>query len=132
MVPQVSRRLRRICSQFIKYLSVGGISNVLAYILYVIFTLLGVPPVASMTVVYIVAGGMSFVANKTWTFKSDARTGGTLAKYIVAQLLGYFTNLLLLTGLHYGLGMPHYFAQLVCIGLVAIALFLLSRYYVFI
>jgi putative flippase GtrA len=113
-------------------MSVGGISNALAYILYVVITLFGVAPVVSMTVIYIVAGGLTFIANKTWTFKSGARTGGTLAKYIVAQLLGYFTNRLLLAGLHYCLGVPHYFAQLLGMGLVAIELFLLSRYYVFI
>jgi putative flippase GtrA len=132
MASQAIMRSQRICNQFMKYLSVGGISNALAYFLYIIITLLGIPSVTSMTIVYVVAGGLSFVVNKSWTFRSGARTGSTLAKYIVAQLLGYLTNLLLLAGLHYGLGMPHYFAQLVGIGLVAIELFLLSRYYVFI
>ena len=124
-------RLREIVRQFMKYLSVGGISNLLAYVVYISIVLLGFGPIASMTVVYVVAGSFSFVANKAWTFQSQVRTGSALVKYIVALVVGYVTNLALLSGLHYGLGLPHEIAQLVGIGVVAIELFLLSRYFVF-
>ena len=125
------QRLRKIVRQFIKYLSVGGISNLLAFVVYLGIVLLGFGPIASMTVVYVVAGSFSFVANKAWTFQSNASTGSAIAKYIFALVVGYMTNLALLSGLHYGLGLPHQIAQLVGIGVVAIELFLLSRYFVF-
>ncbi len=124
-------RLRKLVKQLIKYLSVGGISNLLAYVVYISIVLLGFGPIVSMTVVYVVAGSFSFVANKVWTFQSQVRSGSALAKYIVALVVGYMTNLALLSGLHYGLGLPHQIAQLVGIGVVAIELFLLSRYFVF-
>ena len=39
-----SNNKSQIFRQFIKYLSVGGIANFLAYILYVVVVLLGVNP----------------------------------------------------------------------------------------
>ena len=117
--------------QLLKYLSVGGISNGLAYGFYVIIAMLGVRPVVAMTMVYIVASGFSFAVNKSWTFESDSSLWSALVKYVAIQFLGFVTNLALLTGLHYGLGLPHYLAQLVGMGFVAIELFLLNRYYVF-
>lgn len=84
-----------------------------------------------MTAVYVVAGGISFKANKRWTFRSDAYPGNELVRYAVAQFIGWGTNFVLLSGLHYGLGLPHWFAQIVGVAFVAIELFLLSRYYVF-
>lgn len=74
---------------------------------------------------------MTFAANKLWTFKSDALLSRTLLKYIAIQFFGYATNLVLLTGLHYVMGVPHHLAQLLSIAIVAIELFALSRYYVF-
>jgi putative flippase GtrA len=127
----VVSRPRPSYRQFLKYLAVGGLSNGLAYGIYVAMNWLGVGPLISMTAVYVVASGMSFTANKVWTFKSDAHLGNSLAKYIAVQIIGYITNLVLLTVLHYGFGMPHYLAQLVGITIVAIELFVLSRYYVF-
>ena len=123
---------RKTFTQFVKYLAVGIISNILAYIIYLAITLSGCNPIVSMTAVYTIAGGISFVANKTWTFKSDTCNGSAITKYIGTQLLGYGSNLLLLTILHYTLKIPHYLAQLLGISLVAIELFFLNRYYVFV
>lgn len=117
--------------QFARYLSVGLLSNGLAYAMYLVIVLLGGHPVASMSIVYMVASGLAFQANKIWTFRSVVRLDRALLRYILVQVLGYLTNLALLSGLHHGLGVPHYIAQLIGIGIVAVELFILSRYYVF-
>ena len=117
--------------QIFKYVSVGCAANGLAYGLYILITLFGVNPVWSMTAVYLGASSASYLANKEWTFKSDADPAASLIKYSIIQLIRYFTNLVLLVGLHYGFGVPYYLAQLIGIGFVAIELFVLSRNYVF-
>ena len=85
-----------------------------------------------MTAVYLSASSTSFAANKVWTFKSDTHLGVSLGKYVIVQILGYITNLVVLTALHYGLGVPHSLAQLIGMAFVAIALFTLTRNFVFV
>lgn len=123
--------LRALLKQFAKYLAVGGLSNGLAYGLYIAATLVGVNPIASMSIVYILASVTTFAANRGWTFQSDASLGRSAPRYIVSQVAGYGTNLLVLSLLYLVLGVPHPAAQLIGICLVAVELFLLNRYYVF-
>ena len=123
--------LRLASKQFAKYLVVGGLSNSLAYGLYIAITLVGVSPIASMSMVYVVASVTAFTANRGWTFQSDTSLSRSALRYIISQMLGYGTNLILLYSLYYMLGVPHQTAQLIGIGVVAVELFLLNRYYVF-
>jgi putative flippase GtrA len=123
--------LRLASKQFAKYLVVGGLSNSLAYGLYIAITLVGVSPIAGMSMVYVVASVTAFTANRGWTFQSSASLSGSALRYILSQMLGYGTNLILLFSLYYMLGVPHQVAQLIGIGVVAVELFLLNRYYVF-
>lgn len=122
---------RSICSQFARYLSVGLLANGLAYAIYVVIAQLGAHPVASMTMVYLLASALAFQANKAWTFRSFVRFDRVFLRYVLVQFLGYLTNLLLLVGLHYGCGIPHHISQLLGMAIVAVELFLMSRYYVF-
>jgi putative flippase GtrA len=123
--------LRLVTKQFARYLLVGGLSNSLAYGLYILITLVGVSPIVGMSIVYVAAGFTSFTANRGWTFQSDASLGGSAFRYIISQTLGYGTNLVILSWLYHVLDVPHQAAQLVGIGVVALELFLLNRYYVF-
>lgn len=123
--------LRLVTKQFAKYLLVGGLSNSLAYGLYILITLVGVSPIVGMSIVYVAASVTSFTANRGWTFQSDASLSGSALRYIISQTLGYGTNLVILSWLYYMLGVPHQAAQLVGIWVVAVELFLLNRYYVF-
>jgi putative flippase GtrA len=123
--------LSLVSKQFAKYLAVGGFSNGLAYALYIAITLVDVSPIAGMSVVYIVASVIAFAANRAWTFQSGASLSRSALRYTLSQMLGYGTNLILLSWLYYLLGVPHQVAQLIGMGVVAVELFLLNRYYVF-
>lgn len=123
--------LRLVTKQFAKYLLVGGLSNSLAYGLYILITLVGVSPIVGMSIVYVSASVTSFTANRGWTFQSDTSLSGSALRYAISQTLGYGTNLVILSWLYYVLDVPHQAAQLVGIGVVAVELFLLNRYYVF-
>lgn len=118
--------------QFVKYLMVGGLANGSAYVLYLGFVFMGAGPYLSMTIVYLAASIIAFSMNRKWTFASDVSIRRATGRYVIIQGIGYLTNLILLVGLHHALGVPHYLAQLTGIILVAIELFLLNRYYVFI
>jgi putative flippase GtrA len=117
--------------QFLRYLCVGVLSNGIAYGVYIVITQFGLAPVTGMSITYLIAAMASFAANKGWTFRSSARISRSALRYILCQLLGYGTNLIFLSWLYFVLGVPHQVAQLVGIGLVAVELFLLNRYYVF-
>lgn len=117
--------------QFLKYLCVGGFTNAIAFGTYIVFVQFGFSPVVAMSTTYLIAALASFAANKGWTFRSDASISRSALKYILSQILGYGTNLVLLSWLYYMIGVPHQTAQLIGIGVVAVELFLLNRYYVF-
>lgn len=120
-----------LARQFLKYLSVGCVSNVAAYCFYLIIVAIGFAPLVSMTLVYVFACFGSFFVNKSWTFKSTRRLRAPLLKFVVVQLIGYATSFVLLLVLHHQLGIHHYVVQLIGMLIVAIELFLLCRYYVF-
>lgn len=84
-----------------------------------------------MTLVYIIASVIAFTANRSWTFRSRKSFNTSALKYALCQIIGYTTNLVILSWLYYTLGVPHQAAQLVGMAVVAIELFLLNRYYVF-
>ena len=111
--------------QFAKYLVVGGLANLLAYIVYILITFAGASPIVGMSVVYLSASLTSFAVNRGWTFRSERSLRVSVSKYLLAQLLGYGTNLFILYLLYYILDIPHQTAQLIGIAVVAVQLFLL-------
>lgn len=124
-------QVHNLLRQLIKYLSVGGISNLFAYIIYAGLTAFGVNPISSMSIVYVAASVMAYFANRKWTFRSDVDVGKSVPRYIAIQFVGYLTNLLILSTLCYRLGISHYLAQILGMIVVAVELFFLSKYYVF-
>ncbi|WP_216907209.1 GtrA family protein [Synechococcus sp. CCY 0621] len=119
-------------SQLFKYLLVGVTSNGAAYGFYLLITSFGLSPVLGMSIVYVMAAGINYFLNRSWTFSSNAPVRRSLFRYVVVQCVGYATNLVLLAVLHYALGVPHYLAQLAGVTIVAGELFLLSRFFVFV
>jgi putative flippase GtrA len=123
--------LRPLSRQIAKYLMVGAFTNSLAYGFYILLTSAGTGPITGMSIVFILASASTFTANRNWTFKSETSLSRSGIRFILCQILGYATNLILLMWLYYGLEIPHQAAQIMSIGIVAIVLFLLNRYFVF-
>lgn len=123
--------MRELFFQVFRYSLVGFFSNIVAYGMYLVIVFLGVNPFLSMTLVYVLACTIAFVGNRGWTFRSSVSLRKSSRRYVLAQLIGYLTNLLLFSVLYLILGAPHQFAQLFGIVIVAIELFLLNRYFVF-
>lgn len=122
---------RQAIQQLYRYLMVGAGSNAVGYGIYLLITWLGVAAIQGMTLVYLCACSASFIGNKRWTFEDRTRNRMLLPRFAYMQIVGYFTNLFLLLVLYRHFGLPHQCVQLLAMVVVAIELFLLSKYYVF-
>jgi len=123
--------MQLIVFQFGKYLVIGLVSNLSAYLAYLGLVYIGLAPLFGISIIYLISGSLSFILNKQWTFQSNSAFTKTARRYLYIQCLGFISNLAIFSFLHYFLALPHYISQFFGIGFVAIELFLLSRYYVF-
>lgn len=110
---------------------VGVASNALGYLAYLFLTSTRIGSIQAMSYVYFSSCLVSFLGNKNWTFGDSSQTRKILPRYIFIQVLGYLTNLLLLMVFYRLLGFPHQWVQFFAISVVAIELFILSKYYAF-
>lgn len=126
--PIISRKTSR---QLISYVLIGLLSNGLGYGFYLILTSHGLPPRLTVTALYAVSACIGFFANRKVTFRHQGGIGKAGIRYIVTQFSGYILNIALLTVFYDWLGFPHQFVQAAAIFVVAIFLFIVSRFFVF-
>lgn len=117
--------------QFVIYAFIGLLSNLLGYMLYYLLTYLFYAPKSIMTILYIFGALVGFFANRRFTFKNDGSIGSFGFRYLLAQLSGYILNLSLLFIFVDIFNIKHQIVQAIAILVVAIFLFLLSKYFVF-
>ena len=117
--------------QLIRYGSVGLVSNLIIYLLYVFITHVGIEPKISMTLVYILGVFIGFIANRNWTFAHQGSPIPTALRYAMGHLLGYLLNFLILFTFVDHLGYAHEKVQAIAIIVVAGFLFFIFKYYVF-
>lgn len=118
--------------QFVRFATVGVISNALLYMAYLLLTLfLGLEHKLAMTLVYVAGVILSFVVNRSWSFGHSGVAHAAFVRYVVANVIGYLLNLALLMLAVDRLNLPHEGVQAVAIVLVAVCTFLLHRYWVF-
>ena len=117
--------------QFFYYGSIGLLTNLSSYGLYLLMTHLGVSPKQSMSVMYILSVIFSFFANRKFTFQHDGHIGKSSVRFFLVYLFGYLLNLLMLVVLVDWMDFPHQIVQAIAIIVVAVFLFALSKVYVF-
>jgi putative flippase GtrA len=118
-------------AQLVTYGFVGVVSNGVAYLTYLAITYVGVPPLAAMTTVYLVAATTAFLGNRQLTFRDDGPIAGAATRYAVAHTVGYTLNATILTVFVHGLGHPHQVVYAVAIVVVACYLYVASAHFVF-
>ena len=106
-------------------------ANLALYLSYLLLTYAGVGHKTAMTGLYILGTIITFIANKSWTFKHRDSGASSFMRYIIAYFSGYMTNLLGLYFLVDILLYRHEIVQLIMIFVVAIQLFMLQRLWVF-
>jgi putative flippase GtrA len=84
-----------------------------------------------MTLLYVMGATASFLANRRFTFRHRGQIGAAGARYLLAQLSGYLLNLLMLFLFVDWLGFAHQHVQALAILVIALYLFVLSRFFVF-
>ena len=117
--------------QLFRYAVIGLLTNFLGYALYLLLTYLWNFPKGTMTVLYSAGALIGFFANRRFTFCHDGSIGMAGLRYLFSQLLGYLLNLSLLVLFVDWLGFAHQLVQAIAIIVVAIFLFVLSRFFVF-
>lgn len=124
-------RWGRFSRQLTRYAFVGLASNLAGYLVYLLLTYLGTTPKLTMTALYAAGATIGFFGNRTLTFE---HRGGVLSagfRYLLAHVLGYLLNLVILVVFVDSLGYPHQAVQAVAIFVVAAMLFVLFKAFVF-
>jgi len=132
MILESFRSWKKDLRQISSYALIGVLSNLAGYVLYLLLTYSIGTPKLTMTALYSVAALISFFANRRFTFQHNGRIGVTGVRYLLAQLFGYFLNLLLLFLFVDCLGFAHQYIQAIAVFVVAIFLFILLRVFVFV
>lgn len=117
--------------QFFSYALIGVLANILGYAIYLILTYLWDTPKLTMTVLYFGGASISFLANRRFTFRHDSGIGVTGIRYLLAHVVGYLLNLIILLLFVDWFDFPHQIVQAIAIVVVAIFLFIVLRVFVF-
>ena len=117
--------------QLFKYGVIGIISNTTGYLLYLIATNFGLPPILTMTLLYVVGATIGFFGNRQITFSYTGNFFRSGIRYTLVHLTGYFINLALLIEFVDRLGYPHQLVQAIALFVVAAFLFIMFKLYVF-
>jgi len=117
--------------QFIRYVTVGVLSNGVLFAAYVLLTTVGIGPKLAMTLLYALGVIQTFFFNKRWSFRHGGTDGPAFVRYCASYVIGYGLNLAALWVLVDRLGYAHQIVQGIVILVLAVMLFLLQKSWVF-
>lgn len=122
--------------QIIKFLIAGGLVNLLGiFLLYVFTNVLGIWYLISSSLAITISFSVSFILQKFWTFEDKTRQFNLLARqlflYGLVFVVDFIVNALLMYGLVGRLGLWYLLAQLITSGLIAIANFVIYKFFIF-
>ncbi|MBB1127106.1 GtrA family protein [Thiospirillum jenense] len=118
--------------QFSRYAIVGIISNAIGYLLYLLLTSVGIGHKLAMTLLYVIGVLQTFYFNRNWSFKHQGESRSAFLRYLVSYALGYLLNLSVLYIAVDLFGLSHQIVQGGMIVTLALMLFLLQKYWVFV
>lgn len=117
--------------QLIKYGIIGISTNTAGYLLYLVATHIGITPILSMTLLYLLGATIGFIGNRRLTFAYTGSILGSGTRYTLVHLAGYALNLGILVLFVDLLGYPHQIVQAIAIFTVAAFLFIMFKVFVF-
>lgn len=117
--------------QVLRFALVGLGSNLLLFGAYLLLTAVGVRYLAAVVVSYALGILMSFVSNKSWTFRYRGAGRKAFARYLAVYLCGLGLNLLVLYVLVERFALPHPLCQGVLVLVFAATFFLLQKFWIF-
>lgn len=111
-----------------RFLLAGASNNLAMYGLFVLLTLAGVAAIPAATITYALGMVIGFVAHRRYTF---GHRGPAIVRFVLANVAGYALNVALLHALVSQLGWQAIPAQLLAVAVVAAALFVAMKLWVF-
>jgi len=123
--------LGKSVGQLARYGLVGVTSNLMGYLVYLLLTSLGVQPIMTMTLLYVVGATIGFVGNRLWVFSHRGAAIASGVRYCGVHLFGYLINFIILFVFVTHLGYPHQWVQAMAMIVVAGFLFIVHKYFVF-
>lgn len=123
--------VRALSASFLRFAAVGVLANVGLYLGYLALTRAGLGHKVAMTLVFVVGTLATFVANRSWSFRSRAPAAGALARYAATYVAAYVVNLAALVMLVDRMGWRHELVQGAMVLVVAMLTFVAQRYWVF-
>jgi len=117
--------------QSYRFVVVGGVSNAVLYLCYLLVTWLGLAPPVAVSVMFILGALQTFLINKSWTFSIQGQNRAYLIRYISLYGVAYLFNLLILHVFVGWMALNHRFVQAVAIIVIGTLLFFIQRNWVF-
>lgn len=116
--------------RWVRFGIVGVAATLTYFVLALLFEHWDVPVFVGNTLSYVFGFGVSYTGHRSWTFQSTASHGSALPKFLATQTFGLGLNtaiiwVLMRSGLPYILSMP------VAIVTVPVAVYLISKFWVF-
>jgi len=120
-----------LLGQGLRFGIVGVFSNIVLYAFYLTAKQIGVGHKTAMTVLFSLGFLHTFYFNRRWTFASDSLFWVALRKYLLIYSGAWLANFFALMVLVDQLSFAHEIVQGVAVVVLAIALFLLQKFWVF-
>ena len=117
--------------EFIRYAAVGATANGFGFLLFVLFTTLGISPVMTISIFYPIHIGLAFYLNKKWSFKHKGRISATAVRYLIAYIGCYVLNVAELKYFNGYWGFSHVLVQAVATVVNVPLIFVTQKFWVF-
>ena len=124
-------KLTKLLKSLFRYSVVGILNNSWGYFLYLFVTWLGMDPRLAVSMLYPVAAVSAYFAHAKYSFNYQMGQTSAKFRFIIAQIIGYLVNVIMLSVLVERFGYPHQMVQAAAIFVIAGVLFILFRIYVF-
>jgi putative flippase GtrA len=87
-------KIRSIALQFTRFLVTGVFNTAVGLgVIWFCWRVIGLPPVVANAIGYCVGLCVSFLINRTWTFRSDRSTKSALPRFLAVFVVSYLANL---------------------------------------
>jgi putative flippase GtrA len=122
-----------LMKHFIKYLSIGGLSTLIQFLLLALLVEFKIAPVVVASAAsYFLSSIFNYLANYHFTFESDSSHFHTLPKFAVAVAIGLTVNTLLYACFLKIIGHEHYLiAQCLATGITLFVNYLVNKLWVY-
>ena len=121
----------RIDYQIIRYGITGILLNLLTYSFYLGLTWLWLTPRQAITLLYPIGILLSYLSHRTFTFRDRKNTSVTAPRYLSIHVLSYFLNITIIYIFVDLANIPHQFAQVLAVFIIAAFSYFSMKKFVF-